>query len=88
MRYHPDTDSLYLRFSDTQVEESGEVAPETVLDFDSDGNVVGIEIYGNARARLDLSRILVQRSEAPGRHATLDLNTSFVLEPVQVRDVG
>ena len=44
MTYDPDADALMLRLSDAPVEESAEVAPNVVLDFDGEGRVVGIEV--------------------------------------------
>ena len=41
-------DAAYLRFLDTEVIESEEVAPGIVLDFDEAGAVVGVEILGLA----------------------------------------
>ncbi|MCH7976204.1 MAG: DUF2283 domain-containing protein [Bacteroidetes bacterium] len=40
----PDIDAAYLRLTDKPVAESEEVAPGIVLDFDAEGNVIGIEI--------------------------------------------
>ena len=42
--YDPETDTLTILFSDTLVEESDEVKPGTILDFDTDGNIVSMEI--------------------------------------------
>jgi uncharacterized protein YuzE len=44
MTYDPDADALRLRLSEAPVEESAEVAPNVVLDFDGEGRVVGIEV--------------------------------------------
>lgn len=44
MTYDPDVDALRLRLSEAPVEESAEVAPNVVLDFDGEGRVVGIEV--------------------------------------------
>ncbi|MDX1958343.1 MAG: DUF2283 domain-containing protein [Leptospiraceae bacterium] len=38
------TDSIYFRLSDSKIQESEEVSPGFVLDFDSMGQIVGIEI--------------------------------------------
>lgn len=39
-----EADALYIRFADESVQESEEVAPGIVLDFDSAGKVVAIEV--------------------------------------------
>jgi uncharacterized protein YuzE len=44
MTCDPDADALMLRLSEAPVEESEEVAPNVVLDFDADGRIVGIEV--------------------------------------------
>ncbi|MBM3329996.1 MAG: DUF2283 domain-containing protein [Calditrichaeota bacterium] len=37
-------DALYLRLDETRIVESEEVEPGVILDFDSEGRVVGIEL--------------------------------------------
>ena len=54
--YYPETDSLYIDLSDKSSSDSQEVAPGVVLDFDADGNLVGIDIE-NASKIVDLSRL-------------------------------
>ena len=49
--YDPATDALYLRFADTPIEGSEEVAPGIVLDFDAEHRLVAIEVL-NARRNL------------------------------------
>lgn len=36
-------DALYFRLDEARIVESEEVRPGVVLDFDADGNVVGVE---------------------------------------------
>lgn len=52
-------DALYIRLDEAPIEESEEVSPGVVLDFDNDGRVVGIEIL-DVRQKLpsaDLKRV-------------------------------
>ena len=42
--YYPDTDSLYIDLSDKPSTDSTEVAPGIILDFDENGQLVGIDI--------------------------------------------
>jgi uncharacterized protein YuzE len=49
MRYDEKADALYLRLDDSTIVESEEVQPGIVLDFNSEKQVVGIEV-------LDLKR--------------------------------
>jgi uncharacterized protein YuzE len=41
--YDPESDALYVRFADSPVVESEEIADGVVLDFDGDGKIVGFE---------------------------------------------
>ena len=43
-QYYPDTDSLYIDLSEKPSTDSTEVAPGIVLDFDKNGELVGIDI--------------------------------------------
>lgn len=47
--YDPEVDVLRIIFSDTPIEESDEEKPGVILDFDKDGNIVGIEILDASR---------------------------------------
>ena len=42
--YDPQTDTLTVIFNDSPVDESDEEKPGVILDYDRDGNVVGLEI--------------------------------------------
>jgi uncharacterized protein YuzE len=42
--YDPATDTLRLTFNNSPVEESDEDRPGVILDYDKNGNVVGLEI--------------------------------------------
>ena len=44
IRYDPEVDAMVIRFRETTVEESDEISPNVIADFDADGEVVGIEI--------------------------------------------
>jgi len=54
--YYPETDSLYIDLSERTSVDSQEVAPGVVLDFDEDGQLVGIDI-DQASKIADLSRL-------------------------------
>lgn len=49
--YDPDADAAYVSLSNTTVQESAEVSPGVVLDYDREGRIVGIELLG-ARKQL------------------------------------
>jgi uncharacterized protein YuzE len=42
--YDAKVDALYLRWTDAKIAESDEVSEGVILDYDSKGNVVGIEV--------------------------------------------
>jgi len=52
-KYYPETDSLYIDLSAKPSTDSKEVADGVVIDLDSDGNIVGIDI-DHASKRVDL----------------------------------
>lgn len=57
LNYYLDTDSLYIDFSARPSAESREVSEGVALDYDEDGNLVGIDI-DNASKKLDLSEVV------------------------------
>jgi len=63
MTYYPETDSLYVDLSSKTSVESQEVSPGVVLDYDEDGNLVGIDI-DQASAKLDLRELILDRMPA------------------------
>jgi uncharacterized protein YuzE len=56
LHYYPETDSLYIELATTPGAETREIAEGLVVDFDSEGNVVGLDI-DHASRKLDLSKI-------------------------------
>ena len=49
MHYDEKVDALYLSLDESEVVESEEVKPGIVLDFNAQGQVVGIEVLGLKR---------------------------------------
>ena len=58
--YYPDTDSMYIDLSEKPSAESREVSPVVVLDYDAEGNIVGIDI-DNASRKLSLKELVLNR---------------------------
>jgi len=56
LHYYPETDSLYIELKGTPGAEAREIVEGLVVDFDAEGNVVGLDI-DHASRKLDLSRI-------------------------------
>jgi len=51
VEYDPEANAAYIRFSAEEVRESEEVSSGIVLDYDSEGRIVGMEVM---RARTNL----------------------------------
>jgi len=51
LKYRPDDNAAYIRFSRAKVLESAEVSPGVVFDFDAEGHLVGIELL-DAKSQL------------------------------------
>jgi len=58
--YYPDTDSMYIDLSSKKSSDSTEVSPGVVLDYDEDGNLVGIDI-DNASKIMDLKELVLSK---------------------------
>lgn len=56
VHYYPETDSLYIDLADRPSADSREVVPDVVLDFDAEGQLVGIDI-DHASKIVNLSRL-------------------------------
>ena len=57
-----EADALYLRLDDSKIEESEEVAPGVVLDFNAEDQVVGIEMLDLSKRlpKLDAEKLFVE----------------------------
>jgi uncharacterized protein YuzE len=58
LAYHSDTDSLYIDLLDRPSAESREVSEGVVLDYDTEGNLVGIDI-DNASRKVQLRSLIL-----------------------------
>lgn len=56
LHYYAETDSLYIELSAAAAAETREIARGLNVDFDNEGNVVGIDIDG-ASHKLDLATL-------------------------------
>ncbi|MBN1555919.1 MAG: DUF2283 domain-containing protein [Phycisphaerae bacterium] len=63
LNYYKDTDSLYIDLSAKPGAESKEISEGIVLDFDAEGNIVGIDI-DNASQKVDLKEIRLSKIPA------------------------
>jgi len=56
LHYYAETDSLYIELNARPSAESREIADGLVVDFDAQGNVVGIDV-DRASKKLDLASL-------------------------------
>ena len=60
LNYYPETDSLYIDLAERSSAESKEVSDGVVLDYDSQGNIIGIDI-DNASKKLELRTLVLSK---------------------------
>lgn len=60
LNYYPETDSLYIDLSEKTSIESREISEGIVLDYDAEGNLVGIDI-DNASKKVQLKELILSR---------------------------
>ena len=60
LNYYPETDSLYIDLSEKPSAESKEISEGIVLDYDAEGNLVGIDI-DNASKKVQLKELILSR---------------------------
>jgi uncharacterized protein YuzE len=63
VNYYPETDSLYIDLSSKPSVDSREVSDGVVLDYDAEGNLVGIDI-DHASLKLEITEIIVSKFPA------------------------
>ena len=71
--YYPDTDSLYIDLSEKPSAESREISEGVILDYDSEGNLVGIDI-DNAGKKVNLKELTLSREPAEIRTVAAQLS--------------
>jgi uncharacterized protein YuzE len=68
LNYYADTDSLYIDLSEQPSAESREISEGVVLDYDSAGHLVGIDI-DNASTKVQMDTLIL--SKLPGTVETI-----------------
>ena len=61
--YYPETDSLYIDLSEKSSVASKEISEGVVLDYDAEGNLVGIDI-DNASTKVQLKELSLRKLPA------------------------
>ena len=59
MHYSKDADALYIRFKETEIKNTDEVNDDIIIDYDTAGNVVGIEIL-LVSEKADVRELVIQ----------------------------
>ena len=59
MHYSKDADALYIRFKETEIKNTDEVNDDIIIDYDTAGNVVGIEIL-SVSEKADVQELVIQ----------------------------
>jgi uncharacterized protein YuzE len=57
IKYDKEVDILYISFSENEINESDEDKPGVILDYDSQGSIVGIEILDASKKMKNPSNI-------------------------------
>ncbi|MGH8543036.1 MAG: DUF2283 domain-containing protein [Gammaproteobacteria bacterium] len=60
LNYYADTDSLYIDLSEQPSVESREISAGVVVDYDANGNLVGIDI-DNASKKVQLQQLILNK---------------------------
>ena len=63
LNYYPETDSLYIDLSEKPSVKSREISEGVVLDYDAEGNLVGIDI-DNASTKVQLKELSLRKLPA------------------------
>lgn len=63
LNYYPETDSLYIDLSEKSSAETKEISEGVLLDYDAEGNLVGIDI-DNASTKVQLKSLSLSKLPA------------------------
>ncbi len=60
VKYDPQADALYIKIREGRVVDSEEIADGVIVDYDEEGNVVGIEVLEFSKRKLDLNELVIK----------------------------
>jgi len=63
VKYDPLADALYIRVRDGDIVDSIEVRENLIVDFDKNGEVIGIEVINFSKSKIDIGELLVKGIE-------------------------
>ena len=53
IEFDPEVDALYIQLAEAEIEKTEEIKPGMILDYDANGNILGLEVlYVSKRASL------------------------------------
>lgn len=57
LKYDREVDILYIRLNDSPIKERDEEHPGVILDYDADGQIVGIEIMNASKRNIQPTKL-------------------------------
>lgn len=62
-KYDSEVDVLRIRLSEAPIDKSDEDKPGVILDYDKDGNIVGIEILNASKRIENITQLAIQATQ-------------------------
>lgn len=59
MRYSQEADAIYIRLKENKIVNSDEISDGVIVDYDENGDVVGIEILWVSE-KVDIDQLIIQ----------------------------
>jgi uncharacterized protein YuzE len=59
MRYSKEADAIYIRLKENKIVNSDEISDGVIIDYDENGDVVGIEILWVSE-KVDIDQLIIQ----------------------------
>ena len=60
IRYDPEADALYIKIRDGKVADSEEISDGVIIDYDEDGNIIGIEVVEFSKKKINLNELVIK----------------------------
>ena len=62
--YDKVADALYIKLKDKEVEDSIEVKNGVIVDIGKEGDIIGVEILGFSKKKIDINEIIAKGVES------------------------